>query len=258
MMTGLTRIFVILTSLILFILGACFLFHYQLLERYWLWPYQPWQSDVFLGGALLAAGIAYLTCAITAKLRALFAVCIASIVCTGGSAVYCLSQAAPKVPTLEGMIIEGWGEYFLIFMIINIGFLIAAYKKSPQTQAPLPTSLKWILGTVMGINFWIGVRLIAILNIFAWSLTADTAVLYGWMLLGAAVFIGMILLEPIWENVWPLLSAFFTFDLILIGPLCYLLLHPYLINTDILRPIYFLTVVVVTLFSVIIYSMKCR
>lgn len=249
-----TRIALVLVGFILFLIGFGLLIRSPWLESRWLWPNGAWESFFFMASAFFAISFGYFIIAIQRKLGPLRNLAIAGIVSFGGTALYLL-QASVEANGNDQSRLENWGQIFLIFAIINVLFLMASQNREIITTERIPVSLKWILGLIVVANLWVGLRLLGGIEAFAWQLTHEMAITYGWLLTGGAILAFLTCLEPFWENQWVLFAAFIGYDLPLIGPLVYLFFNPRGENIVLYRTAVYFLLVIVTLAAVVFYSL---
>ncbi|QBR82900.1 hypothetical protein E3983_00110 [Legionella israelensis] len=250
-----TRTVLYLFSIALYVLGILLISQQDWLASVWIWPDAPWFSDVFMTSVIFAAATAYSVCATNGKLRPLYAISISSIVTiTGITFYYYMFSASPNPET---QMIRGWGVFLLMSLFINIWFFIVSYNADFESKEPFPTSLKWFLSFVMLINLQKSFLLIAGIKSFAWEISLSMAVVYGWTLFGGLIFVILVLLEPYWENVWPLFVALIAYDLVLIGPIIFSIIFQDVVPITSPRRLYSYGIaVIITFLMVVYYSMK--
>ncbi|CZH45435.1 Uncharacterised protein [Legionella pneumophila] len=170
--------------------------------------------------------------------------------------MYLLLQSTQSVQVYDQERLLMWGEIALFFLIINVLFFIAACRGEFYSRKEFPGLLKGIMSLVIIANLWVGLRLIANTDAFAWVLSPEMAIIYGWILLGAAIYTVLILREPYWENIGGLFLAFFGYDLVLIFPLIYLLFYPETASVHFTRVVVYFILVLLTLLTTLYYSIK--
>lgn len=253
-MTKLLRLSFVIFAIPLIALAIGLLCQNQWLDRRWLWPHAPWVSYFFMASLFLANGIALLFCAFKKEIRSIVPVAVGSLVCFIGCGLYLLLQAHGSDQTYNQARLN-WGNLSIFYAIYYALVCLACWRLPFNKHAKkLPMSLRFILGFIVAANLWVGLRLLGVEDAFAWKVTPEMAVVYGWGLVGAATFTAMVLLEPFWENIGPLFAAFVFYNLTLFYPVCYLLIYPNNLPTTFHRTLVFLILLILTLFMVIAYS----
>lgn len=235
-------------------LGICLLSQIHWLENYWLWPQAPWHSYFFMASLFFANGIALLFCSYNKEIRAIVPVAMGSLISFLGSGIYILLQAHATNQIYDQTRLQYWGNTAIFYSICYAIILLVCWRMQFKHATKLPLSLRFMLGFVVAVNLWVGLRLIGVEDAFPWKLAPEMMVVYGWGLLGTAVFVAVVLLEPYWENVGPLFAAFIVYDLILFYPIFYVLFHPQNIQVTFYRAATFLILITLTLLMVIGYS----
>ncbi|QDP71574.1 hypothetical protein FOG18_02775 [Legionella israelensis] len=247
------RFFLIVVAAILILFGIGLLAQIPWINSHWLWPDAPWLSGVFMTSAFYANAASYLYCGLFKRTASLRAASLSAIVAYGGCSMYLLLAAGQVSLNYDQNRLLMWGEICLIFVIINIVFYILARPAPFISLNPYPALLKWLMGLVVIANIWVSLRLIANLDAFAWILATEMNIIYGWILLGAATYTILVLLQPYWENIGGLFFAFIGYDLILLFPLVYLLFNPEIVPVHTYRLIAYILLVLLTLLTSLFY-----
>ncbi|KTD65712.1 hypothetical protein [Legionella spiritensis] len=248
------RFWLVFLSFLLIAAATLLLMQNSWFSSLWLWPSAPWLSDVFMASIFFSTAAAYLVAAVHGRLRPLRTISMSSLIGFGGCSLYLLLEATRATQDTKTLL--HWGEIGLLYTIVNFLFLAAAYNSKIVSKRRLPVSLIWILGVVVIANLWVSLRLIFGIDAFAWKLTEPMAIIYGWTLLGAGIFAWYMLIEPYWENIWPLLGAFIAYGLTLTGPIIYLLINPTIVPVIYSRVVAYLLLVLFTFLSALIYAVR--
>lgn len=250
------RISLLSVAVILILWGIGLLTQDTRILTYWLWPDAPWLSHVFMASVFFASAGSYVYCSIFKRLAALRAASLSGVISYGGCSMYLLLQSTQSTQTYDQGRLLMWGEIALFLLIINVLFFIVSCRGEFHSRKEFPGLLKGIMGLVVVANLWVGLRLIANTDAFAWVLAPEMAIIYGWILLGAAIYTVLILLEPYWENIGGLFLAFLGYDLVLIFPLIYLLFYPETAPVHFARVVVYFILVLLTLLTTVCYSIK--
>ena len=203
------RWIVILAGLFFLMLGMLFMWGTPTIPTFWLNLY-------LIGATLTAYSIPTLWIGITRTYRALVGGALSLLVSFGGMGIYLLRLGIIQV-----------GQFCLYIAILSLWFFFLGYRKPKRKAEHLPTTTQWLLAFALTISLLEGLYLVVPLpGHFPWLLTPEISVLYGWVLIGGAFFFGWSLVQPIWENGYPVLYALIAYDLLLIGPLLSLLKAP--------------------------------
>lgn len=208
-MIFLVRLVVFLVGLLFLLLGVIFMWGISQFSNFWLNAY-------LFGATLMAYAIPLLWIGVTRSYKALAGGGLALFVTFGAIGLYLLRLH------VEGLI--HIGEISLALALLGLWFLIVGIKIAHTKKDRLPVSTQWLMALVLTIALIQGLFLIVPLPThFPWMLSNELSVIYGWVLIGASLFFGWTLFEPIWENGYPLLYAILVYDALLIGPFLSLL-----------------------------------
>lgn len=207
---------IFLVRLIVFIVGLLFL----LLGMVFMWGISQfstfWMNVYLFGATLMAYAIPLLWVGITRSYKALAGGGLSLLATFGAIGLYLLRLH------IEGLI--HIGEISLAIALLGLWFLIVGIKIAHSKKDRLPVSTQWLMALMLTIALIQGLFLIVPLPThFPWMLSNELSVIYGWVLIGASLFFGWTLFEPVWENGYPLLYAILVYDALLIGPFISLL-----------------------------------
>lgn len=206
---------------IVMIAGLFFLLVGMLLM--WGTPKIPtfWLNLYLIGATLTAYAIPTLWIGITGTYRALVGGSL-SVMLTFGAAGFYLLRLSSQISGLMPA-----GEYALYIAVLALWFLFLGLKRPKRKIDRLPFTTQLLFALVLSIALLEGLYLLVpIPGHFPWLLNNELSVIYGWVLIGGTLFFGWSLVQPIWENGYPLLYALLAYDALLIGPLLSLLREP--------------------------------
>lgn len=249
------RITFALFALFMLLLGFGLLIQFPWLIERWLWPDAPWISHVFMSSVFLAFSFGYFFLAFQGKWRPVRNFSIVGLLSFGGLAIYLLGESSGAAEGgYDQFRLLSWGEILLLVAILNAIYWAISQIHPYSKKVRMPSSLRWILGFILAANLWVGIRLIVAVDAVAWKLTDEMAITYGWALFGAAVLAFLACMEPYWENQGTIFAALLGYDLILVGPLFYLLFNPTIVPSVPYRTLVYIIFVLGSLAAVIGYS----
>lgn len=206
---------------IVFLIGLFFLLFGALLLSGIQSETLSWPNSYLLGATLIAYAIATLWIGVMQAFRALVGAGLCGALTFGAIGLFLLRLSHENPETLQA------GEFSLFLAIFSLCFLLLGLKVTPKKADRLPLTTQWLFGLVLISALIEGLYLIVALpGHFPWTISAEFAVVYGWILIGSTLFFGWSLLQPTWENGYPLLYALLVYDALLIGPLLSFLRDP--------------------------------
>lgn len=175
--------------------------------------FAPWYTSFLIGATLFAYSIATLWVGLARSYHALVGGGLSFVLTFGGAALYSLKTGG------------GWyGQLFLYMAILSLWIYFFGLTLPRKKEEKLPFAARLLFGVIMTLALLEGIYLIVPLPFkFAWLLQPQHAILYGWMLIGGALYFAWVLYRPTWENGYPALYALLAYDLVLLGPALWLL-----------------------------------
>jgi len=208
------RWIVIIAGLFFLLIGMLFMWGTPKIPTFWFNLY-------LVGATLMAYAIPTLWIGVTQTYKALVGGGLCVIVTFGGVGIYLLRLSLKMSDLMQA------GEFCLYIAILALWFLFLGLKMPKRKADRLPLSTQWLFAIVLTVALLEGLYLVVPLpGHFPWLLTPELSVLYGWILIGSSLFFGWSLIQPIWENGYPLLYALLVYDALMIGPLFSLLKEP--------------------------------
>jgi len=170
---------------------------------------------------LMAYAIPTLWIGVTRTYKAFVGGGLCVIVTFGGVGLYLLRLSLEVSGVMQA------GKFCLYIALLAIWFLFLGLKVPKRKPDRLPLSTQWLFAIVVTVALLEGLYLLVPLpGHFPWLLIPEFSILYGWILIGGALFFGWSLVQPIWENGYPLLYGLLVYDALLIGPSLSLLKEP--------------------------------
>lgn len=197
---------IILAGLLFLLLGMLFMLGISKLTGEWL-------NSYFIGACLLAYAIPTLYIGITQAYKALVGGALNVIVTFGmvGLFILRLSAEMPEIARL--------GEGALYIAILAVWLFLLGLRVKTRKDDRLPISTQWLFAVVFTIALAEGLfLLVPIPGHFPWLLTPELSVIFGWVLVGGALYYGWCMVCPIWENGYPGLYGLIVYSGLLIGP----------------------------------------
>lgn len=210
----LIRVLVILLGLFFLLLGMILL---------WGMPRFPtsWLNAYLIGATLIAYAVPLLWIGVTETYKALLGGGLSIMISFGGMGIFLLRLS------LKMSGVHQLGEFCLYLAVLAIWFFFLGLKIPKKKSDRIPLTTQLLFAISMTVALLEGLYLIIPMpGHFPWLLTPELSVLYGWILIGSSLFFGWGLLQPIWENGYPLLYALLIYDALLIGPLLNLFKQP--------------------------------
>ncbi len=121
-----------------------------------------------------------------------------------------LYPAPPGTTVLGGVAIGA--------MVLSTAIYWAVRARPLQASPPMPRPVRVSFGLFVVLLTLVGGALLLGQPVFPWPLPAPSAMIYGWIFLGAALYFLDGLLRPRWQNAKGQLLGFLAYDLVLIGP----------------------------------------
>jgi hypothetical protein len=108
-----------------------------------------------------------------------------------------------------------------------------------------PAPVRWAFGAFVIVLIVVGGQLVlAAPNVLPWQVGRTGLIIYGWMFLGAAAYLGYGVVRPKWQNAGGQLAGFLAYDLVLIVPFVLMLPN---VRSDLLpNLVIYITVLVVS------------
>ena len=205
---------VIIAGLFFLLLGVLFMWGTPKIPAFWLNLY-------LVGATLVAYAIPTLWIAATQTYKAFVGGGLCMIAAFGGAGMYLLRLSLQMTGVMQA------GEFCLYIALLAFWLLFLGLKVPKRKVDRIPLTTQWLFAIVLTVSLLEGLYLVVPLpGHFPWLLTPELSVLYGWILIGSSLFFGWSLIQPIWENGYPLLYALLVYDALLIGPLLSLLNEP--------------------------------
>jgi hypothetical protein len=235
------RILLICTSSFLLIYSAGLFLQQPWATRVWLWPQAPPLSNVFMSSVGAAIALPVLWASLSGKLGALRAGALDLLVTYVGLAFYLIPAASQLgQPQLR---VYGWLFGLSIPAMVGVYFYSRRFPLSDGR--PAPALVRW---TFLALSLWlipVGFGLVRCWpHVFPWPLAPDMSVVYGWIFLGAAVYMLHGFFWPSWDNACGQLLGYLIYDLVLIVP--YLKLVPVVKPEHQMSLTIYLTVIIYT------------
>jgi len=179
----------------------------------WPWPDAP-LSYAFIASILAAIAIPMLWIAVDGEAAAMQAGALDLTVMYGGMFLYVVTLIGdPGQPEL-------W-PYAVVFGLACLGSA-ATFARSRRIAwsdgRPVPALVRGSFGAFALVLLAAGAALIFHADIFPWTLSAESSVMFGLVYLGAAVYFIHGFVLPRWSNAAGQLAGFLAYDVILLGP----------------------------------------
>lgn len=208
------RWIVILAGLFFLLLGVSAMMGFPFVVS--LWP-----NLYLLGATLMAFAIPTLWIGVTQTYKALVGGSLCTVVTFGAGGMFILRQSL-QYPNVRGV-----GESCLYIAILALWFLFLGLRVAKRKADLLPRSTQLLFALLLTVALLQGLFLLVPLpGRFPWIIPSELSILYGWVLIGIAIYFGWCLIQPIWENGYPLLYGLLVYDALLIGPLLSLFKEP--------------------------------
>ncbi|MCC5831783.1 MAG: hypothetical protein JJU12_01925 [Chlamydiales bacterium] len=213
-MMQIIRGLVVIVGLFFLLLGVLFMWEMP--------PFPgPWLNTYLVGATLTAFAISTFWIAATQTYKAFVGGGLCMITAFGGAGIYLLRLSLQMTGVMQA------GEFCLYIAILALWFLFLGLKVPKRKIDRLPLTTQWLFALTLTVALLNGIYLtVPLPGHFPWLLNPELSVLYGWILIGSSLFFGWSLIQPIWENGYPLLYALLAYDALLIGPLLNLLQEP--------------------------------
>jgi hypothetical protein len=112
-----------------------------------------------------------------------------------------------------------FGVICVLGALFGLGLGLWSRRMPVHDTRPVPRLVRWSFGFfVIALIIAGGALVLKTPNILPWQVTTVSAVIYGWMFLGAAAYFGYGLLRPGWYNAAGQLVGFLAYDVVLIWP----------------------------------------
>lgn len=200
-------------SVLSLVLAGGFFAQVEWATTLWPWPVAP-LSYVFIASILAAIAIPMLWLAVRGEPAAMQAGALDLTVMYGGMFVYVVTLIGdPGQPRL-------W-PYAVVFGLACLGSaatFVRARGIAFVDERPMPGPVRASFAAFAAILTVVGTALIFHADIFPWTLTAESSVMFGLVYLGAAVYFIHGVAVPRWSNAAGQLAGFLVYDLILLGP----------------------------------------
>lgn len=192
-----------------------------------MWGMLPidWLTGYLIGSLFLGYAFSLMWVAYTQTYRALVGLSLGLMI-TLAAIAFIVLRSGRELYWL------GTGSLYAAFL--SLWFFILGLKVSKKNTNRLPISVQYLFALVFTASLLEGVYLaIKVPDQFIWALANDLSLLYGWALIGIALFFGWALLKPVWEHGYPQLYTLVLFDLAAIGPILSLFQDPRALNEPI-------------------------
>ena len=208
------RYFMFLVVIIQACFGVAYVLGLSFAVQLWPLPYTQSMSFIFIGSIFLAASASTLWCLLSKEDGTFAGIALDYVFIFTPVAVYAFQLAAQGRTSLIS-----FGILCVIGAIFGLALLMWSIRIPIRDQRPMPKPVRWSFIVFIIALIIVGGQLVfKVSGIIPWSLSADSAVLYGWMFLGAAAYFSYSLFRPSWYNTAGQLAGFLAYDLVLIIP----------------------------------------
>jgi hypothetical protein len=197
------------------VLAVGFLLQLPAATSLWPWPTSR-LSNLFVASMLAATACALAWVAFSGETAAIKGGAVDLCVTYGGMAAFSwavYAQQPERGATLA---------YALVcsaLTVVGLVLLWVTRASDFHDRQPTPTFVRVSFGVFVAGLVLAGAALVLRAgNIFPWPLSAEQAVLYGWMFLGSACYFLYGVIRPLWANAKGQLIAFLAYDAVLIVP----------------------------------------
>lgn len=209
------RVLLIFTSSFLLIYSAGLFLQHPWATRVWLWPQAPPLSNIFMSSVAAAIALPVLWAGLSGKFGTLRAGALDLLVTYTGFAFYLI----PAASRLQQPQLRVYGWLFGLSIPALLGVYLYSRRFPLSDGRPVPALVRW---TFLGLSAWlipVGFGLVREWPyVFPWPLAPDMSVVYGWVFLGAAVYMLHGFFWPSWDNACGQLLGYLIYDLVLLVP----------------------------------------